>query len=526
MKKLICIISTILLILCISPLAKAKIPFELGIEYTFVGKPDRSPTKEGFAQVYQQMGATLTKPMDQVVYQIVVQKNCGDPFDWSAIDGRVLEYQKYGFDFLIVLATRYDKKPSNYSQEEIVCYQNYVRETVERFDGDGIKDMPGLKKPIVYWQVDSEFRTGFFDQRTWGDPGGEYVRMLELANPPIREAMPNAKILTISWQSRAAWTDVDGEKRTYENMSDWKVGSMTKTFEAINKVFDRQELWDITCFNLIEDYSAMPGLVRWLKASMKDRDFQKPIFASDLSYSMTPVMTGPVLLYPYHGKVYDFWKPKSIQRYWKGVGLINQLAKEKSTGPTYRWFKREQAIFMVKALTTAIGEGVEAMNVHSAYSQAFPWRLLFQRLGAGTFGWCGLVESDWSVGPFPQEKWPAYYATKDVVALLKTYDSVVCKSITLHNGQKIHRYDFKRLTYNLSVMWLDDRIGNFPDEQQGSVPYLFKEPNVSTAVVRHMVFDDANTLSWNEGIHKDGDDGRVDQAISLTITEVPVMIFY
>jgi len=35
-------------------------------------------------------------------------------------------------------------------------YEAFVQATVERYDGDGIKDMPGLTNPIHYWQVGNE----------------------------------------------------------------------------------------------------------------------------------------------------------------------------------------------------------------------------------------------------------------------------------------------------------------------------------------------------------------------------------
>ena len=32
----------------------------------------------------------------------------------------------------------------------------FVRALVERYDGDGKEDMPGLKKPVRFWQVGNE----------------------------------------------------------------------------------------------------------------------------------------------------------------------------------------------------------------------------------------------------------------------------------------------------------------------------------------------------------------------------------
>lgn len=35
-------------------------------------------------------------------------------------------------------------------------YVRFIKETVERYDGDGINDMSGLKNPVKYWQVENE----------------------------------------------------------------------------------------------------------------------------------------------------------------------------------------------------------------------------------------------------------------------------------------------------------------------------------------------------------------------------------
>jgi len=47
-------------------------------------------------------------------------------------------------------------------------YEDFVQTTVERYDGDGINDMPGLINPIRYWQVGNEpdFMSPRFTSRT------------------------------------------------------------------------------------------------------------------------------------------------------------------------------------------------------------------------------------------------------------------------------------------------------------------------------------------------------------------------
>jgi len=56
--------------------------------------------------------------------------------------------------------------PNSYIPIDEQKYAAFVKATVERYDGDGIDDMPGLTNPITYWQVGNEPRsatTGFAD---------------------------------------------------------------------------------------------------------------------------------------------------------------------------------------------------------------------------------------------------------------------------------------------------------------------------------------------------------------------------
>ena len=46
---------------------------------------------------------------------------------------------------------QYRCNPNNWS-----AYLDWVKAVVERYDGDGIDDMPGLKIPVKYWEVMNE----------------------------------------------------------------------------------------------------------------------------------------------------------------------------------------------------------------------------------------------------------------------------------------------------------------------------------------------------------------------------------
>ena len=63
----------------------------------------------------------------------------------------------------------------------------FVKATVARYNGDGVNDMPGLRSPIKYWQVGSEPELGW-----------NYHRLLEITYRAIKEADPQAQVVTCS----------------------------------------------------------------------------------------------------------------------------------------------------------------------------------------------------------------------------------------------------------------------------------------------------------------------------------------
>ena len=76
--------------------------------------------------------------------------------------------------------------PNSFFPIDEAKYVAFVKATVERYDGDGINDMPGLTNPIKYWQVGNEpsvlYKSDFDDLQ----------RITYLA---IKEACPECTVL-------------------------------------------------------------------------------------------------------------------------------------------------------------------------------------------------------------------------------------------------------------------------------------------------------------------------------------------
>ena len=140
----------------------------------------------------------------------------GAGYDFSEVDGYIRESQRYG---ILTVATIWPY--ANWDQERCHerlpdsprrlfsilgdyrgkpcdpdAYEQFVRALVERYDGDGIDDMPGIVYPIKYWEVSNEpdIAEGsvFFKGDAQAD---DYLELLDTTNRAIREADPSARVL-------------------------------------------------------------------------------------------------------------------------------------------------------------------------------------------------------------------------------------------------------------------------------------------------------------------------------------------
>ncbi len=92
---------------------------------------------------------------------------------------------------------------SGYVPHDLAAYAAYVGALVERYDGDGVDDLPGLIQPIRYWEVDNEpdLKNTLPPKGNHGfDPSGfctpaEYAQVLLTSAAAIRQASADARVL-------------------------------------------------------------------------------------------------------------------------------------------------------------------------------------------------------------------------------------------------------------------------------------------------------------------------------------------
>ena len=70
-------------------------------------------------------------------------------------------------------------------------YKAFLIKLVDRYDGDGSNDMPGLTKPIIYWDVMNEPEFDMFFKGSEED----FVEIFNFSSKVIKEQQPDAVIV-------------------------------------------------------------------------------------------------------------------------------------------------------------------------------------------------------------------------------------------------------------------------------------------------------------------------------------------
>jgi hypothetical protein len=82
--------------------------------------------------------------------------------------------------------TKYLSKPCSMDD-----YKKFLLQLVDRYDGDGSNDMPGLTKPIIYWDIMNEPEFKMFFKGSEED----FVEIFNFSSKVIKEKQPDAVIV-------------------------------------------------------------------------------------------------------------------------------------------------------------------------------------------------------------------------------------------------------------------------------------------------------------------------------------------
>ncbi|MFH1597878.1 MAG: hypothetical protein ABIB97_02290 [Patescibacteria group bacterium] len=153
-------------------------------------------------------------------------------YNWDSFDEQITRFQDSGAMVLPVIFpyTNWDQEACHPEEKyiavfdpkkggkvkvgapcDLTAYADFLAATVERYDGDGVDDMPGLVIPIKYWEIMNEpvmqgGGTGGMGEelKFFVGTSAEYLEILQTSYQTIKQADPEAQVLHAGMASLAA----------------------------------------------------------------------------------------------------------------------------------------------------------------------------------------------------------------------------------------------------------------------------------------------------------------------------------
>ena len=434
--------------------------FTIAVEYAILG----------VAPAYTAVGVSYAKVQDAFVLWGNIEPKPGQ-YNWGPLDALVREYQQANFSGLQMdlsaLSPWASSKPPTLTdpgdafpkQEYLDDYAAYVSAVVERYDGDGVGDMPGLLYPIHDYGIEREF-TGF-----WPGSAEEYVRLLKIAYPAVKSADPQANVLLVA----LLMTDVfDGNPSQAEinRRSAQTPKYMRKSVPDIQTILAACDAYDIVDFHALGNYTEIPLTAAWIRDQLKaDGCGSKPIWIGD-AFPMSSLVG-------YGGFVPPIpFAPAALATRDSVVETLKSIADPAAQdhAAAQAWLYAETARGLTRKIVVSAGEGLLGINVGNLedWKTGIPSvdKASVPLLGASMFmGMTDTTTTNQMPGgslPFSGQEWsksrrvgmlrPAYAALDLVIEKIAGFSSVEKMDL----GTGIWAYQFETPAGLVWVLWYDD----------------------------------------------------------------------
>lgn len=149
-------------------------------------------------------------------------------YNWDRPDGYVVESQASGFNIMATIwpFASWDQKNCHSEREcrgygfdgkgelptlrckpcDMGAYSSFVQALVERYDGDGLEDMPGLKYPIKYWEAGNEPEMDGDELTFFKGNSSDYLEVLKETYDAVKVSDPDANVLHAGFAGMGADT--------------------------------------------------------------------------------------------------------------------------------------------------------------------------------------------------------------------------------------------------------------------------------------------------------------------------------
>lgn len=485
----------------------------IGLEYAVSDNPE---LVANMARAFAETGMTGMKHFPDAVSWGKMQKGPDAPIDFEKFDEFVQEYQNNGFTELTVALKPHSRwgskdvkllsaKNASPKPEYRQHFANWVQQIVERYDGDGVDDMPGLRWPVRYVEIGTEFSS------YQPEPVAEYLETLQIACEAAHRASENVRVGHAAFLITPVNLDV-GDPRDYEKV--WDETYRRDTHHGlgdIRAILDHPEWFDVINIHNLGDPYEIEHIFRWLKYETGRRGYEKPVIISD-TVPTSYIGWGPATTCK--GKPEKLGILAAPATEADRCRLANFFTKLVNKDPrALAWTRGFVAADHVQRTVIAAEQGALLINL-SFTGDIVHLTGKLGKAGAGISAWGGAVRAQLFTGKIV-EKYPLFYAIQQLMAHLNGYDHI--ERVEAGNA-RARVYRVERNGKSFWIAWRDPRSVLLPEDGQPGLEITL-DAGANGAVIEPVITEMGQTAPVRERVPAVGGQVR------LTLTHTPVYCF-
>ncbi|MBL0171197.1 MAG: hypothetical protein IPP90_10785 [Gemmatimonadaceae bacterium] len=482
----------------------------IGLEYAVL---DNARLVSSTAAALGETGLTGMKHYVEAVQWGEMQKSPTAAVDFTRLDWFVKEYQAQGFAELTLSLKPHSEWGSKSvgklrstnaapKPEYRDHFQRWVSAVVERYDADGVNDMPGLRFPIRYVEIGNEFSS--YEP----EPVDEYLDLLRLAYRAAHGASATVLIGHAAFLTTPVNLNV-ANPADYDAV--WRSTRRVDTshdLADIRKILDHPELFDFINLHALGDPYEIEYQMRWIKYETGRRHYTKPVIISDTlptsyaGWGGATVCTGIGL---------SVMVPPAVESdRCKLAAYFTKLVNRDAA--TLAWTRGFVAADHVQRTLVAAEQGIALINLSFITDIAFATTPAM-RAGAGISAWGGALQVN-IFGGTVGERYPLFYALKQMMGYLSGYRSVT--RVALSDSQaRVYRVDGASGVF--WVAWRDPKGVLLPESGMPGLTVQFPF-SAARATVEPVIVSMGQTTAKSSIVT------AVNGQLPLSLTHAPVYI--
>lgn len=487
----------------------------IGLEYATL---DNETAVANKALAYAEMGLPGFKHYVEAVDWGSMQKGPDAAIDFSRLDWFVREYQRNGFTELLISLKSHSAWASKDIQnvlgqqagsnptpkpEYVPLYAEWVRAVVERYDADGVDDMPGLRWPIRSVEIGNEFSS--YEP----EPAGEYLEMLAVAYEAAHAAYRRVRVAHAAFLTTPVNLAVDSPAEYDAAWASTPRNDTHHDLADLRMVLDDPDHFDVLNLHNLGDPYELESQIRWLRYETRRRGYTKPVIVSD-TFPTSYVGWGPAT--ECRGPALGLLIPPATEAdRCRLAAFFRKLVKGRAK--TVAWTRGFVAADHVQRAVIAAEQRVERINLSFTFDLPFLTTPAL-KAGAGIAAWGGAVAVNHFTGAV-SARYPLFYALRQLMGHLDGYKKV--KRLT-RADPAVRLYRVKRRGEFFWIAWRDPQGVLLPRDGEPATQ-IELATGAAGVTVEPVITELGRTTPERETVEAS------DGVVSLQLTHTPIYVF-